>query len=83
MQRFSKTHQRKPTERHKQSNSVKLTKTEKLLGHVIRASEDDQMRRVTLAPGTSQRADRRKTRQYGPRQNWVKETNKYVWTETH
>ena len=48
---------------------------------MIRTSNEDPLRQITLKENTATRADWGKRRPYGPRQNWVKETKKTIWVD--
>jgi hypothetical protein len=53
----------------------------KLAAHVIRAPEEDLMRQISYEPHTAQKQIIGKRRIGGPRQDWIKETNKYIYEE--
>ena len=60
------------------STDYKHRKT-KLLGHVIRAGEEDPMRKVTFVPGTVTERGFAHRRVGRPRQQWLYESKKLAW----
>ena len=52
-----------------------------LLGHILRASDDDPLREVTFQPSSAYRVEYGKKRVGKPKQNWIHQTKKYVYVE--
>jgi hypothetical protein len=52
----------------------------KLLGHIIRAPNNDPLRQVTFKDNTAERPERGTLRVGRPKQNWIKATKEAVWT---
>ena len=55
------------------------TKKTKLLGHVIRANQDDPLRQVSFLPGTITVLPIEGKRAGHPKEDWIYETKKLVW----
>ena len=51
----------------------------RLLGHVIRANQDDPLRQVSFMPGTINVLPVESKRAGHPKQDWIYETKKLVW----
>ena len=51
----------------------------KLLGHIIRADNQDPLRRVTLQNDTAYRHNLGKRRVGKPEQNWIHKAKQHVW----
>ena len=51
----------------------------KLMGHVIRASNDDPMRKVTFAPNTVEECRYAQRKVGRPKDQWLHESKKAVW----
>ena len=51
-----------------------------LMGHIIRTDNNDPLRQVALKDSTAERPDWGKKRAGKPRQNWIKEAKKVIWT---
>jgi len=62
-------------------SSLYLNRKAKLLGHVIRSSNDDPLRQVSFEPDTAVRVHYGKKRCGRPRQNWLHYAKKYVFEE--
>ena len=52
-----------------------------LLGHILRAADDDPLRQVTFQPGTAYRVEYGKKRIGKPRQNWIHQAKKHAYVE--
>ena len=53
-----------------------------LMGHIIRTDNNDPLRQVTLKDDTAERPEWGKKRAGKPRQNWIKEAKKDIWTNS-
>ena len=53
----------------------------KLLGHVARSQKSDPLKEVASQPDSTYRVEYGKKRIGKPRQNWIRETKKYVFIE--
>ena len=53
----------------------------RLLGHIARTEDSDPLREITFQPGTTYRVEYGKKRIGGPRQNWIKETKKFIYVD--
>ena len=53
----------------------------KLLGHIARTEDSDPLREVTFQPGTTYRVEYGKKRIGKPRQNWIRETKRFIYIE--
>ena len=53
----------------------------RLLGHILRADNNDPLRQVSFQPGTAYRVQYGKKRVGKPKQNWIHQTKKYVYVE--
>ena len=52
-----------------------------LLGHILRASDDDPLREVTFQPSSAYRVEYGQKRVGKPKQNWIHQTKKYIRVE--
>ena len=57
------------------------TRKANLLGHILRADNEDPLRQVSFQPNTAYRVDYGKKRIGKPKQNWLHQTKKYVYTD--
>ena len=54
----------------------------KLLGHILRSTNSDPLRRVSFMPNSASRIDYGKKRIGKPQQTWLHHAKKFVWEET-
>ena len=54
----------------------------KLLGHILRSSNDDPLRQVSFLPSSAYRINYGKKRVGKPRQNWIYHAKKFAYEET-
>ena len=52
-----------------------------LLGHILRASDEDPLRQVSFQPGTAYRVQYGKKRIGKPRQNWIHQAKQFVYVD--
>ena len=53
----------------------------KLLGHIARTEDSDPLREITFQPGTTYRVEYGKKRIGKPRQNWIRETKRFIYVD--
>ena len=72
-----------PTRGDTKKNSVyseyHMHRRAKLLGHILRSSNDDPLRQVSFLPNSASRVDCGKKRVGKPRQNWLHHTKSFVY----
>ena len=52
------------------------------MGHIIRTDNNDPLRQVTLKDSSAERPEWGKKRAGKPRQNWIKEAKKEIWSNS-
>ena len=58
-----------------------MNRRAKLLGHILRSSNDDPMRQVSFLPHSASRVGYGKKRVGKPRQNWLHHTKRFVYEQ--
>ena len=53
----------------------------KLMGHIARTENNDPLRQITFQADTAYRIQYGKKRVGKPRQNWIHQTKKYIYTQ--